>query len=275
MPPLKEQVDPIKAIVLGDSGSGKTGALASLARAGYKLRILDFDNGTAILASLLKNDDVDVDVVKCLDKMKTQGQIIVPASMPTAMSKGLRHLDNWKGKDDNGNEYDLGRPSEWGTDTILVLDSLSFFGAAALRYILTLHGRQGQQPWQSDWGEAMRILEDMLSLLYSDAIKCHVIVNTHVTFIDLAATQGGEPITKALPSSLGKALPPKIGRYFNHALYVRTKGAGAAAKKIIRTKSEGIIELKSTAFDVAPAELPLETGLAEYFRLVLGSEPKE
>ena len=37
-----------KLLLMGDSKSGKTGALASLVLAGYKLRILDFDNGLEI-----------------------------------------------------------------------------------------------------------------------------------------------------------------------------------------------------------------------------------
>jgi hypothetical protein len=41
---------------MGDAGSGKTGALASLAKAGQRLVILDFDNGLDILIGLLKND---------------------------------------------------------------------------------------------------------------------------------------------------------------------------------------------------------------------------
>jgi hypothetical protein len=34
-----------KLLLIGDSGSGKTGSLTSLVAAGYKLRIWDFDNG--------------------------------------------------------------------------------------------------------------------------------------------------------------------------------------------------------------------------------------
>ena len=37
--------DYVKLLLCGDSGSGKSGALASLVGAGYKLRILDMDNG--------------------------------------------------------------------------------------------------------------------------------------------------------------------------------------------------------------------------------------
>jgi septum formation inhibitor-activating ATPase MinD len=45
-----------KMLNMGDAGSGKTGALASLAKAGQRLVILDFDNGLDILIGLLKND---------------------------------------------------------------------------------------------------------------------------------------------------------------------------------------------------------------------------
>ena len=42
-----------KLLLVGDSGSGKTSSLASLANAGYNLRILDFDDGLAILPEYL------------------------------------------------------------------------------------------------------------------------------------------------------------------------------------------------------------------------------
>src|SRR5260221_189953 len=50
-----------KLLLMGHSGSGKTGALTSLVKAGYKLRILDLDNGLDSLASFVRRD--------CPDKM--------------------------------------------------------------------------------------------------------------------------------------------------------------------------------------------------------------
>jgi len=38
-----------KMLFVGDSGAGKTGALASLAAAGYHLHIMDLDNGLDVL----------------------------------------------------------------------------------------------------------------------------------------------------------------------------------------------------------------------------------
>ena len=45
-----------KLLIEGDSGSGKTGALCSLVEAGYKLRILDFDNGLEPLKQFILRD---------------------------------------------------------------------------------------------------------------------------------------------------------------------------------------------------------------------------
>jgi len=47
-----------KLLLVGDSGSGKTSALASLANAGKKLRILDYDDGLDILSEYLTPEAV-------------------------------------------------------------------------------------------------------------------------------------------------------------------------------------------------------------------------
>jgi hypothetical protein len=52
-----------KLLLEGDSGSGKTGSLASLVAAGFKLRVLDMDNGLDSLANAVKRT--------CPDKLVT------------------------------------------------------------------------------------------------------------------------------------------------------------------------------------------------------------
>ena len=54
--------DLTKMIILGDPGSGKTGGLCSLVKAGYKLAIIDFDNGLDSLVQYIKHE--------CPDKIK-------------------------------------------------------------------------------------------------------------------------------------------------------------------------------------------------------------
>lgn len=253
----------IKMLSVGDSGKGKTGALAALADLGFKIRILDYDNGIGILASLLKNKPALANITyeSCLDEFVTVGGKILPKGMPTAFSKGLGMLTKWKGKDG----IDLGPVSSWGKDTILVLDSLSHMSNAALVFVLAMNGRSGEHPWQSDWGQAMDMIEAMLKILYSDSIKCHVIVNAHVTYVGGTLNEKTKQIegAKPYPNTLGQKLPPKIGQYFNTMLEFATTVTG---KRIIRTQPTGDLGIKSEILGV-PKELPLESGLAEFFKL--------
>jgi hypothetical protein len=61
MPNLKDHQSSqfTKLLLIGDSGSGKTGALTSLVGAGYKLRIWDFDNGLDPLVQHVRRTAVD------------------------------------------------------------------------------------------------------------------------------------------------------------------------------------------------------------------------
>ena len=168
MPNLSEYSKPIKMLCVGDSGKGKTGGLASLAELGFKLRILDYDNGMGILASLAKGKPWAQNIIyeSCLDEFQVVGGKVYPKGVPQAFAKGLSLLTNWKTKD-----IDLGPVAQWKKDTILCIDTLSHLSNSALIYVLALNNRSGEHPWQSDWGQAMDMVESMLKILYSDQIK--------------------------------------------------------------------------------------------------------
>jgi len=67
---------------------------------------------------------------------------------------------------------------------------------------------------------------------------------------------------------------PEQAEFKEHAerrerLQAKIKGAGASAKRVITTVPDGIIDLKTSILpDRVPSELPIETGLAEYFALI-------
>ena len=48
---------PIKALLMGEAGSGKTSALASLLAAGYQVRVIDADNKIDGLRNILTHKD--------------------------------------------------------------------------------------------------------------------------------------------------------------------------------------------------------------------------
>lgn len=259
-----------KMLFVGDSGAGKTGALASLAAAGYNLRILDMDNGLDVLNNLLtdtsspyfKQDPKSaerVDFVTVTDKMKNVNGRLVPATA-TAWTRAIKLLMDW-----TDGEQKLGPITTWGQKDILVIDSLTMLSTAALNMILSMNGRLGQRPHQSDWGDGQQLVEGLLQMLYDEGVQCNVIVCCHITFIG----EDGCPI-RGYPNTLGKALPPKVGRYFNTALMARTVGQGTMQKRKILTNTSGVIELKNTAPLRVQAEYDLSDGLAKYFEAVRG-----
>lgn len=257
-----------KLLFIGNSGAGKTGALASLASAGYNLRILDLDNGLDVLKNLLTSSDTGytadaasrVQYVTITDPMRNVGGKLVPRQ-PTVWTRTIGMLANWV---DPETKESLGPVTSWSNQDVLVIDSLSLLSTAAMNMILGMNGRLGQRPQQSDWGAAQDLVEGLIQMLYDESVKCNVIVTSHITFIGEEGNQIG------YPNTLGKALPPKLGRYFNTILLARSQGQGPAIRRKILTRTSGVIELKNTAPTKVQAEYPLETGLADYFSAVRG-----
>lgn len=258
-----------KLLLIGNSGAGKTGALCSLAAAGWNVRMLDYDNGADIVRALLmdpkspypKEAASRFDYIKMTEPRKNVGGKLVPLRAE-AWTKTASMLESWKDGD-----KDLGSITTWGPKDVLVFDSLTTLSKAALRYILQMNGRLGQQPWESDWGQGQDLIRSLFETVTDSSIQCNVIFVCHYKYIDV---QG---VTKAYPLTLGKALPPEVGVYFNNALLVERTGIGSASKRKIITNPTGVIELKNASpFNVKPEYL-IENGLAEYFRDVQGAAP--
>lgn len=258
-----QSTETTKMLFIGESGSGKTGALASLAAAGYNLRILDLDNGCDVLVDLLTSksspyppDAADrVEVQTIMDSMKKLPTGKLVPGKAEAWNKAMSMLTHWK-----GDGVDLGPVSSWGPKDILVIDSLSLLCTAALNFILAMNGRLGLRTEQSDWYGAQQLIETLMQMLYDKEIRCNVIVITHVTFIG-----DDNSILRGMPASLGKALSPKLGRYFNNTVMIRSSGAGAAVKRQIITQPTGQIELKTSAPTRVAPSYEIKDGLAKLF----------
>lgn len=280
------------------SGQGKTGALASLART-KKLVIADFDNGTQILMDPKVLDPAlrkNVYVEKFIDRKVIQNGRAVTAGVPTAFTRFLDTMNNWPG---------LGPISNLGPDHVFVLDSLTFCGKAAMRYALSLSGKLNNVELNKarislpNWGTAGKFLEGLLDILYSDVIKCHVIVNTHLKLIggdekekdkdtdekeaqestmkklaeiasasksqsssisSIVENEAEEAAAKYFPNALGRALPMEMGRYFNTILSMKT---GLGDKHYIVTRSFGGLDLKVPFPSLIPEVLPIQDGWAK------------
>lgn len=266
-----------KVLLIGDSGSGKTGAIASLAQAGYNIRVMDLDSGLDVLANLLRDGKSPygpealsrVSYVTLTDPMKLIAGKQVPARA-TVWQRAMGLLDNWKviEKDKDGKDIvveDFGPISSWTSQEVLVIDSLTFLSKAALNFILSMNARLGQRPHQSDWWEGQQLIEGLLEKLYDENVKCNVILICHIAYI---GEENGPK--KGYPASLGQALSPKIGRYFNTAILARATGQGANVSRKLLTNSTPLIDLKTSAPLWVKPEYDLKTGLAEIFKDLRG-----
>lgn len=248
MPTLETYAEkaPIKMLIMGDTGSGKTGSLASLANAGYKLHILDYDNGLDVLASQVKKECLgNIEYETLTEKKKVIGGNIMIQGTPKSFARGLQLLTEWSQK------YTT-------LDHVIVVDSLTFMSDAALEHVLAGNGHTGRQPEIQEWGLAMSLIEDVLSLLYSTDLQCNVIINSHIKYLN----DEGTGQIKAQINTIGSKLPPKVGRYFNHMIWAGFVGS----KRVFKTKASMLMGLKSPNPGKVKDQYSIETGLAEYFK---------
>ena len=248
-----------KLMLIGNSGAGKTGALAPLVR-DYELRIIDLDASLRALINHVREIDnnllarIQYQTYRDKIKMGPTGPKVVGA--PKAYVNAMAALEHWPDDDSD--------PAEWGKDTILVIDSLTNLGRAAFQWAratnpLTKEPRQ----W---YKTAQDLLEDLIANVTSDAFKTNVIIISHIELTD----RNG--IMKGYASAIGKALGPKIPRFFDTLLLSETSGTGRNVKRRIKTLPTALIDVKNPVPMRIEAEYPIETGLSDIFRVLLSDD---
>lgn len=247
-----------KFLYIGDSGTGKTGSMTSLVKAGYKIRILDMDAGVDTLKQYVMQECPDkiglVEYETRRDKYKAdaiRGPVI--AGTPKAFTQALELMTKWS---------DGSVPAEWGEDTIFVLDSLSAFGKAAFSWAKGMNtmAAKPNPDARALYFAAQSALEDTVAFLTSEEFKANVIIISHVNYKEIV-----EGVTKGYANSIGTALGPILPRYFNTMVLAESVGSGKAVQRTIKTVPTGIIDLKSPVTFKLDASLPLSTGLATLF----------
>lgn len=264
MPDLGQHAssDFVKMLLIGESGSGKTGALHSLTK-DYNLRILDMDNGLDSLAAMMRrNKEAEqmkrVEYVSLRDKYGTAGTAMPTfLGAPSAFMNAMKMMTNWSPKAIKMEGPDRGPPADWGKDSVLVIDSFTFLGDAAYNQAKFLNPSAKDE--RQIYGAAQDGLENVLAIIQDAAFRTNVIVISHVRYVERP-----DGTTKGYASAIGSALSPKIPTYFNSVALAES--TGSPPKRTIRTASSAMIDLKNPAnFGV---QLPIETALATFFKAV-------
>jgi len=239
-----------KVLITADSGAGKSGLLASLANAGQRLFIYDFDNGADIIQTYLK-DDAARDRIFIETLKDTPENIHAFDTYKSLM---------WKGWTVDGEK--LGSAKDWGSDTTIVIDSATFM-SNAVKYWLFNNTKPKARPMsdqltQPDWGDLVRELEWQIAQLTSDAIKANVVITAINTGI-----MDSNGIEKYYPDIGTRNFAKEVGGYFNNVVSIRRK---KDETRVIRTSSDSRQDLKTSLGKKIPDEL--EFDLSVLFNLL-------
>ena len=278
--------NPFRCLIGGYPGSGKTGSLAALANAGYKLRVLGFDkqaNMAPLLMYTTPENRKNIDVLFFEDPLTVEDRYIGVQGIPTAFASGLKSMDRWKYKEGD-EEIDLGRSKEWGPDTVVVLDSLTAMGEAAMRRARAIKNKTPVNTTDDTWGLAMNEQKAFLEKLCSNANNFHLVVLAHLKIVgpkgersgetdlqQLVKQQEAELITSRLyPSALGRNLPPEIGQLFPTVLRAERRIIAGREKRVLLTTCGPEFDTKVPA--VVKESYPIETGLLDIMEAVCGKK---
>lgn len=290
----------LHALCIGFPGMGKTGSLASLAEAGYNLRIVDLDGNLHPLAEYTKKEALkNIHYQRIFDehvpknftigvgpKAKTISKI-VPLGEPTAYTRVLQLLDNWVEEDGTS----FGPVKSWGPRDVLVLDSLTALGQMCMDRVLAMNNRLSMGPRIQDWGEAASQQEAMLRIFREKCQGCNVLVMAHLKLIepkyleDLSDDNTEAAVMakvkelmeksttltppKLYPAALGRAFPQNVGSIFPSILRYYTRQKGAGVQRLISLIPSEDCDVKLPVAGL-PGELPIETGLATIMKKIQG-----
>lgn len=265
MPKASEHLQSIltKLLYIGDSGTGKTTSLFQLLDT-YQLRVYDFDNLLAPLIAMIKRECPQyldrLEFMSFRDSFKSSPNGPI-CSNPTAYINFLKALDEWE---------DGSSPREWGSDIVCVVDSWTTACRSAYFWARALQGGgsfaegvplKGFSP-QATYHTAQQSVMNVVADLTSEGFNANLIVVAHIKYIER------DGVTKGYPVAVGTAISPEIPTYFPSVALASRAGG----KRIIRTASTAMIDLKDPhSFDLQE-ELPMESGLATIFAKARGQD---
>lgn len=240
----------IKALILGDSGSGKTYLMASLIEAGIEVFHLGLEPARATIAKAIKDKlktspGLDFSKYHYLDLPALQVSFKSMNDTATKLNtlsfkaicdlEGLNRdqtrtftklldiLSNYKEGD-----VSYGSVDKWDNNRAIVVDSLSALNIMAKTLIA------GQNPAlsPSQWNMAQDTVRTLLNKLCFDC-NCHVFVLGHLE----PEKDEVSGMVKNMPSTLGKKLGPELGRYFDEVVVTKKTETGF----VISTKESNTV----------------------------------
>ena len=261
-------LQPPRALIMGEPGSGKTDSLATWIEAGKELFVIVTEpDGIASLLDSCERRKLNVDKLhwtsaraavpgwNALEDMTTAiGTLTFEQIAQIKVGIGKEHTRKpaWQfiqsGKDftceRTGKSY--GPVDKWDDSRVLAIDSLS--GLSLIAWMLTVGYKAGSH--QGDWGSAMNYIEQLV-LKFSNDCKCYFVLTAHIER-EIHELTGS---SRVMVSTLGRKLPPKIPRFFSEVVLAKRTLKGTAPAFTWATV-DSMADLKNRALPVGTDLIP-------------------
>ena len=220
--PVKSPLPGVKELLLGPVGVGKTAAIATWLEVGIRPYCIFTEPSFEVLGDQKFGNVLSKIEFDYLPPAATDFADMLESArlINTLTMKGLSNLDDIKKTKYQEfmklisllNDHQV---DKWGTDRVVVLDSLSGLNIMAMNLVV------GSKPVKSmaDWGIAMDNLERIVQKLCT-GLHCHFMMTAHAEIEKDEVT--GQ--TYIMAGTLGRKLAPKIPRYFSDVIYAKRQG---------------------------------------------------
>ena len=237
-----------RVLIAGEPASGKTGALAQLANAGYRLLVHDFDQNLRVISSYLKPDAADVyvstyTVAKLTNTNIFEGQGVATTQAVAELKRFSKMLERWKTADE-----DLGPVAGLTPKDVIVIDSGTFLGKLLL---LAAHeDPKTKKDLRSLYQVAGEYSGAILDFLCGNKVGASVLVLTHLMKTGNKDDQGNIiSDLRYIPVAIGEKASKDMQTYFSDIYHLevdaggkRSFKTGATNKASLRTSRPDLIK---------------------------------
>ena len=232
---IESKLPGFNVLLMGPAGTGKTFSIGTLVDLGLRVHYFAFEAGSESLLGYWRDrklpvpENLHIFTVKSAtaswsemaDQVKQVNTLSYESLKKTSDPNRRKYdqfekfLRSFNDVSEDNSDQKFGDVGDWGEDTVLVIDGLTGLGNAVMQAVI---GGKADRD-QKDWGLAQNLLEGMLRRLTSDC-RCHFILIAHVER-EVDVIGGG---VKIMPSTLGKALPPKLAPMFSDVILATRVG---------------------------------------------------
>lgn len=281
--------DPVRGLIVGYPGGGKTGSIAGLLNVGYKVRMLNYEalNYRSLVQFADPKALKNLDIITLSDPFAQGQKFLEPLGEPKAFNKGLMAMKDWKTTDSKGKEYSLGASKDWGSDTVVVLDGMTSQGEAAYRRMCKALNRTPGTVQIRDWGFVVNDQVEMLRIMGAADKKYHFLCLGHLQMLtpedikkdddeftkELKKEIGSLISSKMFPKAVTKPLSMQIAKEFPMVIQAKQEIVNGKSTRWLYTSQGEEVDLKVPVPDIE-RRYPLATGLATIFELYGHTAPR-